>query len=319
MNGFLAGTNDEYAIGYYVEADRPFHTALAHGVHDLRPLLLLDPRRDVPNRIFLHAAQTDRLENSLDLSTLPTIWDRLIEKGVSARYYFSDVSFLWLWGAKYLAISRPYQQFLDDAAAGTLPSVSFVEPRFIDEAHRHFRRRSSVRRHPQRRRVPRRDLRCGRLGARLGVDRVDRDLRRMGRILRPRRAAARAAPNSVDPDIVGGKALLGFRIPVVVASPFTRGDPANPQGRLRGLRQHVDPEADRVALESEAAHRARRVDRRRQPRVRARPREPRPERAVAAAARGSRRDPVPAGAADLEIGLSSLLELAPFGLTDPTP
>ena len=25
--------------------------------------------------------QTDRLDNSLDLSTLPTIWDRLIEKG----------------------------------------------------------------------------------------------------------------------------------------------------------------------------------------------------------------------------------------------
>ena len=32
-----------------------------------------------------------------------------------------------------------------------------------------------------------------------------------------------------DPDVVGGKALLGFRIPVVVASPFTRGDPASPK------------------------------------------------------------------------------------------
>ena len=41
------------------------------------------------------------------------------------------------------------------------------------------------------------------------------------------------APNAVDPDIVDGKALLGFRIPVVVASPFTRGDPANPQSRFR--------------------------------------------------------------------------------------
>ena len=37
------------------------------------------------------------------------------------------------------------------------------------------------------------------------------------------------APNAVDPDLVDGKALLGMRIPVVVASPFTRGDPANPR------------------------------------------------------------------------------------------
>jgi phospholipase C len=33
----------------------------------------------------------------------------------------------------------------------------------------------------------------------------------------------------VDPDLVGGQALLGLRIPVVVASPFTRGDPDNPR------------------------------------------------------------------------------------------
>ena len=42
-----------------------------------------------------------------------------------------------------------------------------------------------------------------------------------------------AAPNAVDPDIVGGKALLGFRVPVVVASPFTRGDPTRSRGRFR--------------------------------------------------------------------------------------
>src|SRR6185295_2312523 len=38
-----------------------------------------------------------------------------------------------------------------------------------------------------------------------------------------------AAPNDVDPDLVNGKALLGLRVPVVVASPFSRGDPANPR------------------------------------------------------------------------------------------
>lgn len=35
------------------------------------------------------------------------------------------------------------------------------------------------------------------------------------------------APNDVDPDLVNGRARLGCRVPVVVASPFTRGDPAS--------------------------------------------------------------------------------------------
>jgi hypothetical protein len=34
--------------------------------------------------------------------------------------------------------------------------------------------------------------------------------------------------NTVDPDMVGGKTLLGMRVPVVVASPWSAGDPANP-------------------------------------------------------------------------------------------
>jgi phospholipase C len=38
-----------------------------------------------------------------------------------------------------------------------------------------------------------------------------------------------AAPNGVDPDVVDGRALLGFRVPVVVASPFTRGFPLFPR------------------------------------------------------------------------------------------
>lgn len=37
------------------------------------------------------------------------------------------------------------------------------------------------------------------------------------------------APNLVDADVVGGKALLGFWLPVVIAFPFTRGDAKNPR------------------------------------------------------------------------------------------
>ena len=35
------------------------------------------------------------------------------------------------------------------------------------------------------------------------------------------------AANNVDTDLVNGKALLGLRVPTVVASPFSLGNPAN--------------------------------------------------------------------------------------------
>lgn len=40
---------------------------------------------------------------------------------------------LALWGATYLPIARSIASFFVDCAAGTLPSVAFVDPRFIDE------------------------------------------------------------------------------------------------------------------------------------------------------------------------------------------
>src|SRR5262249_10724154 len=87
-----------------------------------------------PNRIYQHCAQTDRLSNTLELSTLPTIWDRLSDAGLEGRYYFSDVPFLVFWGLKYVPIARPLAAFLADAAAGTLPDVSFVDPRFLESS-----------------------------------------------------------------------------------------------------------------------------------------------------------------------------------------
>ena len=230
MDGFLlAGMNDDYAIGFYGEKDRPFHSALARTYTTFDNFFSSILAETFPNRIFMHAAQTDRLENSLTLSTLPTIWDRLIEKGVSARYYYADVSFLWLWGIKYLPISARYEQFLSDAAAGTLPSVAFVEPRFLSEELG-----TSNDDHPHA------DIRAGDAflaktfhavangpdwGSTVFIVTYDEWGGFFDHVAPPRAVA----PNNVDPDVVGGKALLGMRIPVVVASPFTRGDPMSPR------------------------------------------------------------------------------------------
>src|SRR5215472_12558432 len=119
MDGFLrSGSNDDYAIGYYVEGDRPFYNALARNYTALDQCFCSILGPTFPNRLFLHAAQTDRLENTLTLSTLPTIWDQLAAARVSHAYYFSNLPFLALWGDQYSGISRPYAQFLVEAALG---------------------------------------------------------------------------------------------------------------------------------------------------------------------------------------------------------
>lgn len=134
-DGWLrAGSNDIYAIGYYGPADLAF---LAPAVQTwttcdnyFAPILA----GTYPNRMYLHAAQTDRLDDSIfPFSRLPTIWDRLAAHSVSHRYYYSDVPFLALWGTKYLGISSPIAEFFAACASGALPNVCFVDPRFQGE------------------------------------------------------------------------------------------------------------------------------------------------------------------------------------------
>jgi phospholipase C len=128
-DGWLrAGTNDIYSIGYYRQEDLPFwgHAARDWTVCSRYFSALMGPT--YPNKIYAHAGVTDRLENTTELCTLPTIWDRLADAGREGRYYFSDAPFLALWGTKYESILRPYSQFLADCASGDLPDVAFVDP-----------------------------------------------------------------------------------------------------------------------------------------------------------------------------------------------
>ena len=133
-DGWLrAGLNDLYSIGYYTQSDLPFLGQAAPAWTTCDSYFAGIMAETYPNRIYQHAAQTDRLTNTLTVSLLPTIWDRLAEKRISARYYFSDVPVLALWGPKYVGISRFTSQFFADCAAGTLPAVSFVDPSLLGE------------------------------------------------------------------------------------------------------------------------------------------------------------------------------------------
>jgi phospholipase C len=134
-DGWLrAGTNDDYAIGYYTQSDLAFLGSAAPAWTTCDRYFAPIMTGTYPNRIYQHAAQTDRLDNSLlPISTLPTIWDRLADHSVSRRYYFTDFPFLALWGTKYLGISSLIDEFFADCADGTLPSVSFVDPGLLGE------------------------------------------------------------------------------------------------------------------------------------------------------------------------------------------
>ncbi len=133
-DGWLrAGSNDEYAIGYYGRRDLAFLGRAVPQWTTFSRYFCSILAETYPNRIYQHAGQTDRIHNTTALCTLPTIWDRLADAGLTGRYYYGDIPFLALWGAKYQPISRPYEAFEADCAAGTLPQVAYVDPRFLDE------------------------------------------------------------------------------------------------------------------------------------------------------------------------------------------
>jgi phospholipase C len=231
MDGFLTdAANDSYAISFYRPDDRPFMSSLARHYTscDRYFCSILGPT--YPNRIFQHAGQTDRLSNTFTASTLPTIWDQLNKSGgPTGRYYYSDLPILALWGGKYTGISAKISQFLSDASAGTLPNVSFVDPGFVGEGSG-----TSDDDHPLA------DIRAGdaflsqifhAVSAGPGWDRTvliinyDEWGGFFDHVPPPRvtpGVPVGALPRSgVDKDLVDHRVLLGFRVPCIVASPFT--------------------------------------------------------------------------------------------------
>ena len=230
MNGWLLNSsNDKYSVGFYQEADIPFLAAVAQNYLTLDHYFSSMMGPTFPNRLFLWAAQTDRLDDSLTLTSLPTIFDRLAAAHVNHGYYFNNAPFLALWGLKYLLVTHTYADFLAAAAGGTLPAVSFVDPRFTildddtgndDEPHTDIRRGDAFLAET---------FRAVTSGPAWKSTVLIMTFDECGGFfdhVAPPRAASPA--NSPDTDLQGGKALLGVRVPTVVASPWTLGNPSNP-------------------------------------------------------------------------------------------
>jgi phospholipase C len=125
---------DLLPIGYYTQNDLPFFAGCAQNwtiCDNYMPGILSET---YPNRFYLLSGETDRLVNDTTISQLPSVFDRFNAKGIPSKYYYSDIPFTALYGARLLGNSFPYASFLADATAGTLPALSFVDPRFAGES-----------------------------------------------------------------------------------------------------------------------------------------------------------------------------------------
>jgi phospholipase C len=228
MDGFMkTSTADVYAIGYYQEADNQFLPKFARNFTncDMYFPSMLGPT--FPNRIFQLCGQTDRLDDSLSLCSYPTIFDHCAKAGVSSKYYYGNVPFLTLFPIDAIIYANSFSDFLSDCASGSLPAVSFVDPSFtllLNTANDN---------HPES------DIRNGDAFIAQVYQAVSTSPAWENTILvlnydewggffehvPPPRALA---PNDTDTDLVNGEALLGCRVPCIVASPWTVGKPANP-------------------------------------------------------------------------------------------
>jgi phospholipase C len=146
--GFLAAGsgNDEFALTYYDEGELGFihPAAQAYTVYDQYFCSLLGPTW--PNRYYKWSAQSGgRKDNSPPVDTAGNQWETIFDRAlrnnpanlpgpgaITARYYNSDLPFSAVWGPRGVTWTRPLAEFYADCAAGTLPSIAIVDPPFRD-------------------------------------------------------------------------------------------------------------------------------------------------------------------------------------------
>jgi phospholipase C len=140
MDGFLRADSDEFSIGYYEEADLPFTPAMAKAFTTFDRFFCSLLSSTYPNREYMHAGQSyGRIDNSLPFGTTglgfpdSTIFNLLAAAHIPSRYFYTDVPVSALWGVPGLQRSSQVQTYYEQAASGTLPPLSFVDPSFQGE------------------------------------------------------------------------------------------------------------------------------------------------------------------------------------------
>ena len=222
-------------MGYYDQTDLPFYYGLyntfATNDHYFQSVLSPDvPEPPVPARGNVVRCHPQRRH----VCSYPEVGVRAVGRGLreledlrrpvpavaSDRLFFKYVN------DRAAGHVFPMSQYFADAAAGTLPNVSFVDPEVPGYAEGRERRAPAVERPggPEVR---------GRRGQRshgqpeLGFVGAVLDLRRARRLLRPRRSAGGAGARQHPPEPparrhAGAFDRYGFRVPVAVVSPYAK-------------------------------------------------------------------------------------------------
>src|SRR5215213_10229099 len=137
--GFLAegSENDIFALSYYNEGELEFIHAAAKQYTLYDRFFCPALTSTWPNRYYKWSAQAGgRKTNAPPVETAgnqwPTIFDRALRAGATARYYNSDLPFSAVWGARGIPWTRPVADYYADCATGMLPNVTIVDPPFRD-------------------------------------------------------------------------------------------------------------------------------------------------------------------------------------------
>ncbi|MBM4257614.1 MAG: hypothetical protein FJ147_17195 [Deltaproteobacteria bacterium] len=159
MDGFVSAFAQRYEdegedpariMGYHNKDRVPVYDALATHFLVCQRWFAAHPGPTFPNRFYTLTGRLNRdplgtfeVNNPGGATFKPvqtkTLFDHLTEHGVSWRYFEHRYCFLRLF-ARYstddtfiVEANDPARGFFASAAAGTLPSVSFIDPNFIDE------------------------------------------------------------------------------------------------------------------------------------------------------------------------------------------
>jgi phospholipase C len=138
MDGFVRSTKSTQPMGYYTRTTLPFAYSLAEQFTVGNRWFCSLPGPTYPNRRFLLAgtAYGCTVTDSATLFEGPppngTIFDQLAKHHISWRNYFSDLPMTMIIPTSIIdhpLEHRPIGDFFSDCREGTLPSVSFVDPR----------------------------------------------------------------------------------------------------------------------------------------------------------------------------------------------
>jgi phospholipase C len=135
--GWVEASTGE-AMGYFLGTDMPFTWGLARAFPIADRWFCSAMCQTDPNRRYLFAGTSLGLINDTFPTELPpngTIFDALNKYGITWKDYYSDAPtpLVWIGLASQASITDKFvkmEQFFDDAAAGTLPQFSMLDPNY---------------------------------------------------------------------------------------------------------------------------------------------------------------------------------------------